>query len=100
MEASAFGMLGVPAITAAIVPGAFTGSVDPLPGLVFLEGLAGWGIVAVVLPMHLRPPLRRRFAEWRAFRRHLQHFSSLRDAPAEAVIVWEDYLPYAVALGV
>lgn len=39
-------------------------------------------------------------AQWRAFRRFLRDFSTLRDAPPPAITVWEHYLPYAVSLGV
>ncbi len=43
---------------------------------------------------------RLRVAKWAAFRRFLRKFSSLPDAPALAVIIWEKYLVYATALGV
>jgi uncharacterized membrane protein len=36
---------------------------------------------------------------WAAFRRYLTNFSSLPDAPFAAVVVWQQYLVYAVALG-
>jgi uncharacterized membrane protein len=39
-------------------------------------------------------------ARWAAFRRFLKEFSSFDDAPALAVIVWERFLVYAVALDV
>jgi len=55
----------------------------------------------------LKGPLVRRtmdgatdLAQWRAFRRFLRDFSTLRDAPPPAIAVWESYLPYAVSLGV
>ena len=41
-----------------------------------------------------------RVAEWKAFRRHLEDFSDLEDAPVGHLILWERYLVYAVALGV
>lgn len=77
-------------------------------------GLAGWP-AAFVLPvalvslvaglrfLPLRPSaaaMRTRVAQWSAFRRFLQRFSSLEDAPALAVVVWERYLVYGAALGV
>lgn len=40
------------------------------------------------------------FAMWRAFRRFLLDFSSLRDAPVPSLQLWEHYLVYAVTLGV
>jgi Predicted membrane protein (DUF2207) N-terminal domain/Predicted membrane protein (DUF2207) C-terminal domain len=43
---------------------------------------------------------RERLGRWSAFRRFLKRFSSLPDAPTAAVIIWEQYLVYAVALGV
>ena len=38
-------------------------------------------------------------ARWWAFRRYLVRFSSLPEAPAAAIVIWEQYLVYAVALG-
>jgi hypothetical protein len=93
------GMFAVPIVIGSVDPNAFSSGDDPLVGLAYLEGMAGWAIAALVLPTHLEPTLRARFARWRAFRRYLMRFSSLRDAPAQAVIVWEDYVGYAVALG-
>lgn len=46
------------------------------------------------------PEYRHRIAAWSAFRRFLRKFSSLPDAPALAITIWEHYLLYAVALGV
>ena len=84
----------------------------------FSEGFEPFGIVgtraAWLLPVSvvswmaaspfLRPrpsmSMRRRIAEWGAFRRFLGTFSTLEDAPTLAVVVWERYLVYAVALGV
>ncbi|HUP85768.1 MAG TPA: DUF2207 domain-containing protein [Acidimicrobiales bacterium] len=42
----------------------------------------------------------RRLAEWKAFKRHLEDFSDLEEAPVGHLILWERYLVYAVALGV
>ena len=41
-----------------------------------------------------------RVAAWKAFRRHLEDFSDLEEAPVGHLILWERYLVYAVALGV
>ena len=62
--------------------------------------LAAW-LLAVPFLRPLPPPgVKRQIAEWRAFRRFLTTFSTLDDAPALAVVIWERYLVYAVALGV
>jgi uncharacterized membrane protein YgcG len=54
-----------------------------------------------LIPARLRDPERQRtMMRWRAFRRYLASFSSLPTAPAAAVIIWERYLVFAVALGV
>lgn len=45
-------------------------------------------------------PLRERVANLRAFRHFLLHFSSLPDAPAAGIVIWEQYMEWAVALGV
>ena len=37
---------------------------------------------------------------WLAFRRYLKRFRSVRDAPANGVVIWERYLELAAALGV
>lgn len=59
------------------------------------------GIVALrLIPARVAPPLRERIAKLMAFRRYLKKFSSLPDAPAMAVIVWEKYMEWATALGV
>jgi hypothetical protein len=40
------------------------------------------------------------YDEWQAFRRYLLDFSRLADDPAPAIAVWDEYLVYAVSLGV
>jgi len=75
-----------------------------------LGGKVGWWLVpaAVVclvpalkaIPARVDRPLRERIAKLTAFRRYLQHFSDLPNAPALAVVIWEQYLEWAVALGV
>jgi len=59
-------------------------------------------LIAALIPMdrRVRPEFREPVARWKAFRRFLRRFSSLPDAPAMAVVIWERYLAYAVALGV
>ena len=60
-----------------------------------------WAVARWWLPMRIEDPdLRERVAKWSAFRRFLKKFSSLPDAPALAVVIWEKYLVYATALGV
>jgi uncharacterized membrane protein len=54
----------------------------------------------IAIPGRAIPGVRERIARWRAFRRFLRKFSSLPDAPALAVVIWEHYLAYAAALGV
>ncbi len=39
-------------------------------------------------------------ARWSAFRRYLEDFSRLEEAPPIALGLWEEYLVYAIALGV
>lgn len=62
--------------------------------------IVGWVVSATALRPYPPESVRRQLAEWRAFRRFLRTFSTLEDAPTLAVIVWEKYLVYAVALGV
>jgi uncharacterized membrane protein len=62
--------------------------------------LVGWAVAVIAIRPRLKPELRERMARWRAFRRFLKRFSSLPDAPALALIIWERYLVYATALGV
>jgi hypothetical protein len=67
---------------------------------VITVGALGWLVTAWVVPAHLPRDLRVRLQVWLAFRRHLKEFTSLRDAPAEGIVIWERYLAYAAALGV
>ena len=57
-------------------------------------------IARKLIPRRPVPGHRERLARWSAFRRFLKRFSSLPDAPTAAVVVWEQYLVYAVALDV
>ncbi|HEX6262565.1 MAG TPA: DUF2207 domain-containing protein [Actinomycetota bacterium] len=67
-----------------------------------VAGLAvlGWLVALRFMTPRLPPDLRERVARWGAFRRFLREFSSLPEAPALAVVIWERYLVYASALGV
>ncbi|MGH2724330.1 MAG: DUF2207 family protein [Actinomycetota bacterium] len=79
---------------------AFRGLVGPL-GLALIPVAAlSWLVAARLMPPRLPGRLRERVARWKAFRRFLKRFSTLEDAPALAVIVWERHLVYATALGV
>ena len=63
-------------------------------------GIGSWMLFSRLARPALPPKLKSNLAEWAAFRRFLREFSSLEEAPTLAVIVWERYLVYAVALGV
>ena len=75
-----------------------------------LGGKIGWWLVPaavaclvpalIAIPARVDRPLRERMARLTAFRRYLQHFSDLPNAPALAVVIWDQYLEWAVALGV
>jgi uncharacterized membrane protein len=62
--------------------------------------VVGWLVAGRIMPPRPSANMRKRIAKWKAFRRFLKNFSSLPDAPAMAVVIWEKYLVYAVALGV
>jgi uncharacterized membrane protein len=75
-----------------------------------LGGAIGWwlvpvaaiSLVAALIKIHARLGLedRARVKRLEAFRTYLKDFSDLPNAPALAVVVWEQYLEWAVALGV
>ena len=81
-------------------PGFFTGLVGPFAFWLVLVGVGSRILAGALMPSRLPLRLRERVARWGAFRRFLKDFSTFDDAPALAVIVWERYLVYAVALGV
>ena len=68
------------------------------------------GVIAILLGVlqGIASPLFRRrsragalhYAQWKAFRRYLKHFSNINEAIPNAMVIWEHYLVYAVALGV
>lgn len=68
--------------------------------LAAIEGALAWVIGGRFLRPRLPVDLRERMGRWAAFRRFLKEFSSLPEAPALAVVIWERYLVYATALGV
>jgi uncharacterized membrane protein len=75
-----------------------------------LGGAIGWWLlpvsaVSLVLALRLIPARlgledRTRVKRLEAFRRYLKDFSDLPNAPALAIVIWEHYLEWAVALGV
>jgi uncharacterized membrane protein len=75
-----------------------------------LGGAIGWWLVPVaavslvvaLIEIHARLGLedRTRVKRLEAFRTYLKDFSDLPNAPALAVVIWEQYLEWAVALGV
>ena len=75
-----------------------------------LGGAIGWWLVPVsalslvvalrMIPARLGLEDRTRVKRLEAFRRYLKDFSDLPNAPALAIVIWEQYLEWAVALGV
>ena len=68
--------------------------------LLLAVAVVAWLIALRFMPERLDLSSRRRVQSWGAFRRFLKEFSSLPEAPALAVVIWERYLVYATALGV
>jgi uncharacterized membrane protein len=97
-ESFSVGVIAVATIAWAFYAGA--GIVGPFAYWLIPLAIVGWVVSAIAIRSRLKPELRERMARWRAFRRLLEKFSSLPDAPAMAVIIWERYLVYATALGV
>jgi Predicted membrane protein (DUF2207) len=85
-----------------VVLGAVAAVVLHRPGFWWsiVGGALLWGLARYILPPRYDAGTRRRLARWRAFRRFLLEFSSLPEAPALAVTIWERYLIDAAALGV
>jgi hypothetical protein len=75
-----------------------------------LGGAIGWWLLPVsvvslvvalrMIPARLGVEDRMRVLRLAAFRRYLKDFSDLPNAPALAVVIWEQYLEWAVALDV
>jgi uncharacterized membrane protein len=62
-----------------------------------------WATAQMLLTPLLRqrtPSGQNRYHQWVGVRKYLHDFSQLADAPAGHLILWEQYLVYAVALGV
>jgi uncharacterized membrane protein YgcG len=78
----------------------FEGLVGPLAFILAVVGVVSRWVAGLFMPARLPESLRQRVARWAAFRRFLKEFSTFEDAPALAVVVWERYLVYAVALDV
>lgn len=76
------------------------GQLGPLGYGLIPVAIVSWIVAGRFMPPRLSPRMRARLARWKAFRRFLKEFSSLPDAPALAVVIWEHYLVYAVALDV
>jgi hypothetical protein len=76
------------------------GDVAGLPQAFIWESILVGTITAFSVPPKLDPAFRARMAPWWGFRKYLKEFSSLPDAPALAIVIWEQYLEYAAALGV
>jgi uncharacterized membrane protein len=100
-----------PASRKAMVVGIMVGVV--LFGSVFLLGPMTQSLTALVaapvglammpasLLLRRRNPLAAQaLHQWQAFRRYLTDFSELRQYPAPAVELWDQYLVYAITLGV
>jgi hypothetical protein len=78
----------------------FQGLVGPLALVLIPIAALGWFVSLRFLPPRLPERLRQRMAKWAAFRRFLKEFSTMEEAPALAVVIWERHLVYATALGV
>jgi uncharacterized membrane protein len=78
----------------------FEGLVGPIALVLSVVAILSRFLAGAVMPPRLPRKLRERVARWAAFRRFLKEFSTFDDAPTLAVVVWEQYLVYAVALDV
>jgi uncharacterized membrane protein len=91
-------LLGLAGLVAGIVLSILADG--PLGLLLIPVALVGMTIAHVLIRPRIGEEGRQRIASWRAFRRFLTDFSSLPEAPTLAVVIWEQYLVYATALGV
>lgn len=86
--------LGLVFLGLALTP--FTAGISAIAGII-----AGGAVVIQSYTMVRRSKTAaEQYAMWKAFRRFLEHFSSLEDAPVLSLAIWEHYLVYAVTLGV
>jgi len=88
--------LGFAIFFLSIILGAMTQS----PGF-FVSGFAGFALIPASFAIMRRTrEAAKQLHRWQAFRRYLRDFSQLKQYPAPAVILWEQYLVYAITLGV
>ena len=67
----------------------------------FASGAVGFAMVPASYALLRRTPqAARELHKWQAFRRYLTDFSQMKDYPAPAMALWEQYLVYAITLGV
>jgi uncharacterized membrane protein len=88
-------------IAGAVAGPVMTGLIGSPVGLLLIPvALLGMTIAHILIKPRIGEQGRERVAKWRSFRRFLTKFSSLPEAPTLAVVIWEQYLVYATALGV
>jgi uncharacterized membrane protein len=69
--------------------------------LVMFPGFIGFALIPGSMNLRRRnPEAARALHQWEAFRRYLTDFSRLKEYPAPAIVLWEQYLVFAVTLGV
>ncbi len=67
----------------------------------FASAVAGFVMIPASFAILRRTPeAARELQRWQAFRRYLTDFSQMKEYPAPAVVLWEQYLVYAITLGV
>jgi uncharacterized membrane protein len=73
-------------------------------GLLFSYLFWGSGLIILLMPKTVfgqwTPQGLEYYSKWRNFATFLSDFSSLSDHPPESVVIWEEYLVYASALGI
>lgn len=69
--------------------------------VVMFPGFVGFALIPGSRNLRRRnPEAARALHQWEAFRRYLTDFSRLKEYPAPAIVLWEQYLVFAVTLGV
>jgi len=69
--------------------------------VVMLPGFVGFALIPGSMNLRRRnPQAGKALHQWQAFRRYLTDFSRLKEYPAPAIVLWEQYLVFAVTLGV
>jgi hypothetical protein len=91
-------LLGTMSLVPAMAP--HLSDLGALPALPYVEAGAGRLLTLWILPSRLPRRERRRMQRWAAFRRYLRGFPSVRESPAAGIVIWEEYLEDATALGV